>query len=173
MTEGTTISRKDALNELRKFGITGEQVYLIDLIPLIEIVWADGHAQSGEITILEDFVEKHVDNINKQAGCKVLELDQAKTFVKRFLVKRPSPEVMATLRRFVYPLRLRSADEKENQELKDSLLRACMDIASSSVVEYPYHFQERFCPDEKKCFFSILESLSKSEKEEVPSIAAL
>jgi hypothetical protein len=169
MTENNIISRRYALKELQKFGITGEQVYLIDVIPLIEIMWADGHTQPSEMSILEAYLEKHVDCVNKQAGCRVLELDQAKKFVNRFLAHRPSPEIMETLRGFVKPLRLSSADKKENQVLRDSILATCMDIASIAVVEYPYHFEERFCLDEKKCFFSICESLA--EEDEVPSHA--
>lgn len=166
MAEDKMISRQAALNELKRLGISGEQVYLIDFIPLLEVVWADGEAQPSEVTILEEFVENHVDNINKQAGCKVLELAQAKAFVNRFLVKRPDPEIMKTLRRFVKPLRLSSADQKENQQLKESLLCACMDIAASAVTEYPYGLHDRFCHEEKRCFFSILESLSESEAAE-------
>lgn len=169
MSENNTISRRAALKELRKFGITGEQVYMIDVIPLIEIMWADGHAQLSEISILEAYLEKHVDCVNKQAGCRVLDIHQAKTFVNRFLVNRPCSELMKTLRDFVKPLRLSSADNKENQVLRNSILSTCMDIASIAVVGYPYHFEERFCPDEKKCFFSICESLA--EKEDVPSLA--
>lgn len=169
MTEEKIISRQDALKELKRFGISGNDVYLIDFIPLLEIVWADGEAQPSEVAILEEFVEKHVDNINKQAGCKVVELDQAKAFVNRFLAKRPDPEIMKTLRQFVKPLRLSLGDKKENQQLKESLLCACMDIAASAVTEYPYGLHDRFCQEEKKCFFNILESLSTSEAEEQPA----
>jgi hypothetical protein len=166
MTEDKVVSRKDALADLKRFGITGEQVYMIDFIPLIEVMWADGQVQKGELAVLNEYIEKHVANVNQQAGCKVLNIEQAQTFVNRFLVNRPSPEIMKTLRRFVKPLRLASANEKDNQQLRDSLLCTCMDIASSAVTEYPYHFQERFSPAEKNCFFSILESLSASEQQE-------
>ena len=48
--------RETALAELRRFGIRGPNVYLIDLIPLIEMVWADGRAQPAELDHLETFV---------------------------------------------------------------------------------------------------------------------
>ena len=165
MVKDKIISRQDMLKELSRFGISGEQVYLIDFIPLLEILWADGEAQESEVIILKEFVEKHVDNINKQAGCKVLELEQAQAFVNRFLAERPDPEIMETLRHFVKPLRLSSANKEENQQLKESLLCACMDIAASAVTEYPYGLHDRFCQEEKRCFFSIMESLSESASE--------
>jgi len=48
---------------------------------------------------------------------------------------------------------------QKNNALRGSLLAACLDIASSSVIEYPYGLGERFNPAEKRCFFEILESL--------------
>jgi len=166
MTEEKVISRQAALAELKRFGITGEQVYLIDFIPLIEMLWADGQVQAGEVAILDDYIDKHVSCVNKQAGCKVLETGKAQEFVNRFLTNRPSPEIMQTLRGFVKPVRLSAADERDNQKLRESLLHTCMDIASSAVTEYPYQLQERFNPAEKRCFFRILESLSEPEPQE-------
>jgi len=40
------------------------------------------------------------------------------------------------------------------------LLAACLDIAASSVTQYPYGLHDRFAPEEKRCFFEILESVS-------------
>jgi hypothetical protein len=159
MKECTFISRKDALNALKAFGINGNQVYFIDFLPLIEMVWADGHAQESELVIVENHIKTHVDQVNTLAGCKVVSADDARTFINRFITERPDPELMKTLRQFVKPVRLTSADKKENDRLRSSLLDLCMDIASSSVTEYPYNWNERFHPDEKRCFFSILESL--------------
>ena len=158
------ISRRDALNVLRRFGITGEQIYFVDFFPLIEMIWADGQAQAGEIAVLEDYIEKHVKRINALAGCEVLRFQDAKAFADQFIEKRPDPEIMNTLRNLVKPLRLAAADDEENKQLRDSLLCTCMDIASSSVTEYPYDLHGRFSPEEKKCFFSILESLAEQEQ---------
>ncbi|WP_446011892.1 hypothetical protein [Candidatus Electrothrix sp.] len=70
---------------------------------------------------------------------------------------------MKTLRDFIKPVRMANAAREENEQLRSSLLRVCMDIASSSVTKYPYDFDERFNSDEKICFFGILESLSGCE----------
>ena len=161
MMEQAAVSRRDALNALKGYGITGEQVYLIDLIPLIEIMWADGQAQKGEVAALENYIEQHVERINRDAGCRVLSFQTAKAFAEQFIKERPSPDLMSTLREFVKPVRLSGADSENNEQLRSSLLSACMDIASSSVTHYPYNFEERFNPEEKACFFSILESLSE------------
>jgi hypothetical protein len=163
MTNEKAISLKDALNKLRKYGITGNDVYMVDFFPLIEMVWADGQAQAGEIDILDGYIEKHVNSINKLTGCKVLSPENARKFVKKFLEKKPDPEIMKTLRDLVKPIRLATADEEKNEKLRQSLLFLCMDIAAISTTVYPYESDERFDLDEKACFFSIWQSLSASD----------
>jgi hypothetical protein len=160
MTEKNDLLYEAAIEELESYGITGAQIYLIDLIPLIEMIWADGKAQGAEISLLADYLKKHVNHINNLAGYHALELEEAKAFVTKFLKNRPAPQLMATLRSFIAPIRLKSSDPAKCDELKESLLAACLDIASSSVTEYPYGLHERFTREEKRCFFEILQSFS-------------
>lgn len=160
MTDKREVLYEEAIEELGRFGISGAQVYLIDLIPLIEMIWADGKAQDAEVSILADFLKKHVKHINTMAGYEALSLDAAKAFVTKFLEKRPDPQLLATLRSFIAPVRLATSDPDKRERLKASLLAACLDIASSSVSDYPYGLHDRFNPDEKNCFFEILESFS-------------
>lgn len=150
----------DAIAELEGFGITGAQIYLIDLIPLIEMIWADGKAQDSEVSILADYLKAHVKHINQLAGYEALTPAEAKTFVKRFLKKRPDPQLLTTLRSLIAPVRLAGSDMQVREKLKASMLAACLDIASSSVTEYPFGLNDRFNKDEKRCFFEILKSLS-------------
>lgn len=159
MTENSHLMREEALKELSRYGITGAQIYLIDLIPLIEMIWADGKAQEGEIAILENYLQAHIKRINEMAGHEALNADVARGFVKHFLRNRPDPSLLKTLRSLITPVRLSSSDTEANTDLRESLLAACLDIASSSVREYPYGLGERFNPAEKRCFFEILESL--------------
>lgn len=160
MTEKRDLLYEEAIEELIRYDITGAQVYLIDLIPLIEMIWADGKAQDAEVSLLAEYLKMHVKHINDMAGYKALHLDEAKAFVTKFLKNRPDPQLLATLRSFIAPVRLKSSDPVKCAELKDSLLAACLDIASSSVIEYPYGLHERFTTEEKRCFFEILQSLS-------------
>jgi hypothetical protein len=159
MSDASEVTRKEALRRLKLHEIAGPQVYLIDIIPLIEMIWADGKAQESEIEILEDFLRKHVERINALADHEVLTLENARDFILRFLRRRPDPELLSTLRSLVAPVRLSTSDPERNAAIRDSLLAACLDIAASAVVEYPYGLGERFGPAEKRCFFEILESL--------------
>ena len=73
--------RQRAIDELEQHGIRGPNVYLIDIIPLIEMIWADGRVQEGELEILKDFLHAHVSRINRMAGYEVLTYEKARNFV--------------------------------------------------------------------------------------------
>ena len=159
MARKAPLTRTLAVAELRRFGIRGPLVYLIDLIPLIEMIWADGKAQECELDFFDGYLHKHVAHVNEMAGHTVLSLEDAQAFVERFLEERPDPELLRTLRTFVAPVRLSSSDVAQNEAVKASLLATCLDIAASAVTEYPFAPGERFNADEKRAFFEILTSL--------------
>ncbi|MCI5165414.1 MAG: hypothetical protein D3903_04830 [Candidatus Electrothrix sp. GM3_4] len=159
MKEGNELSHKDAVERLKRFGITGKKVYLIDLILLIEMMWADGEAQQGELDVLENYLKKHTDRVNKRTGCEVLRLQDARNFVKPYIDKRPSPESIKNLRELVKPISF-SCDSRMTEELKNELLHVIIDMGASSVTEYPYALDERFNAEEKQCLFNIMQALS-------------
>jgi hypothetical protein len=164
MLDQYQMTRQEALDRLRDFGIQGEDVYLIDLIPLVEMIWSDGQAQASEIGIFKDYLIKHVNNVNTIAGYKMLTIEKAERFLQRFLTGRPSEKLLQTLRSLIPPLRLSSSDDEANQALRESVLQGCLDIAASSVTAYPYEAMERFCSDEKKCWFEIFDTLNDRSK---------
>jgi hypothetical protein len=159
MTESKELSHKEAVERLKRFGITGEKVYLIDLILLIEMMWADGQAQEGEIEILENYLKKHIERVNSRAGCEVLRLQDARDFVKPYIDKRPSPESIKNLRELVRPISF-SSDSRVTEKFKDELLHVIIDMGASSVTEYPYGLDERFNTEEKQCLFNVMKALS-------------
>jgi Tfp pilus assembly protein PilN len=162
MLDQSTMTRQEALDRLRDFNIQGEEVYLIDLIPLIEMIWSDGQAQASEIGLFKDFLIQHMGRVNQMAGYKMLTLEVSERFVSRFLKERPSSQLLETLRSLIPPLRLSSSDDEANEDLRSSLLQGCLDIAASSVTQYPYESMERFCSSEKKCWFEIFETLHQT-----------
>lgn len=159
MNAKKVITRKDAVDELARHGIRGADLYLVDVIPLIEMVWADGHTQDGELDILNGFLREHVAHVNKIAGYAMLTFDHARKFVGAFIEERPDPALLRALRDLIPQARLSSSDEEHNARLRKSMLAACLDIAASSVTNYPYPLRERFNMSEKQCLFEILESM--------------
>jgi len=153
------LTRQDALRELARFGIRGTTVYLIDVLPIIEMMWADGRLQDGERALLEKFLRQHVDNINALAKMKVLGYEEGLAFAGRFLRDRPDPELMQVLRAMIPPVRLSSSDVWGARATRDRILFWCLDIGAACVTDYPYGDHDRFSADEKACFAEIVQTL--------------
>ncbi len=161
--EEQCMSREDALEELKSFGISGKNIYFIDIIPLIEMIWADGKVQYGEMIIFNDFLPKHVRHLNKLVGYEAFLMEDAQKFVSRFFKEKPGAELLKTLRNLATAVGIAGSNHDCAAILKESLLTACLDIAASSTVKYPYGLHDRFDPAEKICFFEILDSLEKKK----------
>lgn len=155
-------TRQEAVDRLRDFGIVDEEVYLVDVIPLLEMIWADGKDQAKEVALLDLFVSRHIARVNRLASHAVVSEERARAFTRRFLDKRPDPRLLAELRGLVAPVRLAGEGDAASSAFRDSMLAACLDIASSSVTQYPFAAEDRFNLAEKRCFFEILESLGRA-----------
>ena len=155
MTTNATISGREVLSILEGCGIRGTSVFLIDLIPLIEMIWADGKVQPSEIAILDRFLQQHVKKINMVWGDGVLDLNTARDFCARFLDKRPDPDFLCRLRRLIKPVhQLLFKDESLHNSI-DALLSVCSDIAENAMMEFPQAVQGMLNTAEKGCFLEI------------------
>jgi hypothetical protein len=92
------------------------------------------------------------------AGYRIISITDAIRFADRFLTSRPDPDHLRKIRQCIGPVRLSTREGNYAEKLAKRILSACMDIASSSVTEYPYKFQDRFSREEKLLFMDILET---------------
>jgi len=152
-------TRQDAVRELERHGIRGAHTYLIDVLPLIEMMWADGIVQGVERDLLDKFLHEHIDNLNALVGYNAVHYEDGASFVERFLVERPSAEMLDVLRKLIPPVRLSSSDVQRNSAQRRAIVRWCLDIGASCVTAYPYGDHDRFSEAEKACFEAIVASL--------------
>jgi len=61
-------TRQEAVEDLSMFGIEDPKTYLVDMIPLAEMIWADGEVQESEFAILDEYLHERVQQINEMAG---------------------------------------------------------------------------------------------------------
>ncbi len=149
----------DVLTDLAELGISGKYLYLAEVFPLIEMIWADGVNQENEIIIFNSALRQHVQRINAYAGFTVFRFDEAQEFISPFLEKQPSKEVFALLRKLYVHTLEQIHDVDRKKDIINSFLSFSLDIAASCVSEYPYKNDERFEMPEKMCFFSILSDI--------------
>jgi hypothetical protein len=84
-------TRQEAIEDLSMFGIKGPYIYLLDTIPLIEMIWADGEAHESELAILDEYLHKRVQQINEMAGYAAIDFQGAQAFAYRFIRQKPLP----------------------------------------------------------------------------------
>ena len=149
------LSFADAVEKLSHVGIQKKEIYLIDLVLLCEMAWADGSVQEGEREILFSHLNHHIDSINRLAGCRVLEHKEAKELIRSFLDNRPSKELLETIQEVIAPIRIDQINPANAERTCLDILNTCLDIASSSVTKYPYGLTERFTREEKDYYHKI------------------
>lgn len=149
------LSFADAVEKLSHVGINNREIYLIDIIILCEMAWADGSIQEGEREILFSYLNHHVDTINRLAGCKVLEHKEAKDLIRSFLDNRPGRDLLETIEEVIAPIRFDQINPANAEHTCLGILNSCLDIAACSVTKYPYGLTERFTKEEKEYYHRI------------------
>ncbi len=126
-----------------EFDLKAADYYLLDLIPLIEMMWMDGKNQEGELKILYQFVLEHLAYLDQVAGVQVISIAEANDFLDRFAHHKPPQRLLTALHKFV-------AQEKGVAESrKHEILEYCLDIAAACVTHYPYDIRDRIHDYEK------------------------
>ncbi len=155
----------EAVKKLSKFKITQHQIYFIDLVLLCEMAWADGKIQTAERKILFNYLSHHVESINRLAGCTIVEYREAKDFISDYLNERPGPMLLETIREVIAAVRIDNKEPSVAEKTRLDILNACLDIAASSVTEYPYGLKERFTSEEKEYYHKIEKILTGNRTE--------
>lgn len=155
------ITREDALTVLEtQYGIQGHEIYLLELIPLIEMVWADGRSKPPEAALVYEFALRRLAELDYEAdGLNVLTAGQVNAFVERFLSKQPSPTMLRELRQLAMPVIFDHSDPQVNNKRRRMILEYCLDIGAATVPRYPYDAHERFSPPEKALLLELVEAL--------------
>jgi hypothetical protein len=155
--------RAEGLKRLAHHGISGADAYLIDVIPIVDMMWADGKLQDVERRLLDQFLVEHVENLNRLAGTAVLSIERARTFVGRFLATRPDSALVRELIELIPPTRFSSTAATLHGIQRQRILDWCLDIAASSVADYPYGDHDRFNSAEKAAYDRILHALYRDQ----------
>lgn len=154
------LTREDACAMLEtEFGIAGTDIYLLPLIPLIEMAWADGEPQGAELTLLYEFSLHHVAELDREAGgLDVLSADQVNAFLARFIDTPPPAGQLKRIRTLALPVIFDHSDPVVNERRRSQLLSYCLDIGAAVVREYPYGLHERFSGPKKALMLDLVEA---------------
>lgn len=126
------MSRTDTLDHIvRTYRLDDTHVYLLELVPLLEMMWADGLNQPSEMRIIYSFAIEHAARLSKAAyGQEVISDKQINAFLDRFAHVRPPGGLLRDLRQIVWEL-LGDGAHGDNPTSQRSLLDVCIDIAAA------------------------------------------
>ena len=128
----------------KKFELKPSDYYFLDLIPLIEMIWADGENQPAELVLLYQFTIEHIAHLDRAAGIPLIMTEDANDFLERFAHQRPPQRLLVALNELVVGSYL-SADPDRSR----NILKYCMDIAAACTTQYPYALRGRIVESEK------------------------
>lgn len=144
-------------------------IYLVDVIPLVAMMWTDGHNQEPEIKLICDFIDEHRRRLREMAGgIEVIDDKTLRRFISRFVERRPDKGLLEALWELAHPLVLSHPDDDHNRAHAKRILNFCLDIAAACVVQYPYDDRARFLTAEKEALHALMATLHIPEDRQVP-----
>ncbi len=144
---------------LERYDLKPQHVYLLELVPLIEMMWVDGRNQSKEVSIIREVTEKHVAMLNGLVeGVTVVSNRDAKDFLNRFLHVRPPEGLITELR----DLTVDWMNQKDKvREKGDTIMGYCLDIAAACASTEK--FDDRIVEQEKLLLKELITALELSD----------
>ena len=141
----------------REFDLKPTDFYFLELIPLIEMIWADGHNQPAELSLLYKFTVEHMAHLDRASGITFATVEEANDFLDRFAHQRPSAQLLEKLRELaVHPAT--SSDPDRHQTIMDY----CLDIAAACTTRYPFGLQQRIIESEKELLNKLFSAFNRS-----------
>jgi hypothetical protein len=115
------IGNHDILQTLVKLNVRPETLAALSAVPLVEVVWADGHVDDKEKQVVLDFARAH----------GMAEGSVARELLERWLTHRPPTDLLAAWQHYVEAICERLSAE-ERLRLKDELLHHVREAAGAS-----------------------------------------
>jgi phenylpyruvate tautomerase PptA (4-oxalocrotonate tautomerase family) len=140
---------------LERYDLKPQHAYLLELIPLIEVMWVDGRNQRKEADIIHQITEKHVSELNRLVeGITVISNQDAQDFLNRFLHTRPSEGLLTELRELTV---VWLEDKAKIDDKGDTIMGYCLDIAAACASTNK--FDDRIVEQEKQLLKELAEAL--------------
>ncbi len=138
-----------------QFDLQEADFFFLDLIPVINMIWADGQNQQGELRLLYQFVIDHIAQMDQHINDLSISVEDANSFLDRFAHRRPNPHLLKALTELFH-------DHNHPSSKYEAIMEQCLDIAAACTTHYPYELRERVIEQEKQLIFSLFDQIQKS-----------
>jgi hypothetical protein len=119
--------KEEALHELADLGFKGRDVYLAELLPVVEMAWADGVVAPNERALLEAYCEALTDRLNRQAGFQFFSLTRTLLVLHRLMKRRLTPAQRLTALR---ALKTWAGTGSSGEEMRSGMLEWAEAVAA-------------------------------------------
>jgi len=156
------MDRQDVLCRLEhEFGLPRETIFFLHLVPLIEVLWADGKSQQTERVLVYEYAMSLQRAWAREAGTEVISDKALHDFFTRFLSKDDDAATLHGLRQLLLALPV-SPDSRPELSL-DTVLDYCIDIAACAVTHYPYGLHDRVNVAEKHIIKELVQQVAMAK----------
>jgi len=148
------MNQQESFEQLKNaFDLNEADFYFLDLIPLIEMIWADGINQEGELKLLYKFVIEHIAALDQKVHKYCISVADANSFLDRFAHKKPDTRLMKELMRIFLSTNCGVVQKHQ------TILEYCIDIAAACTTQYPFEMQQRIMQKEKQLLTKLFQEL--------------
>lgn len=158
---GTLCPEEIALLLERDCGLDRKYIYLLELIPLIEMMWADGKNQEAEIELVHRYALEHLARLEcAAAGQTVLSVAELNDFFDHPVHNRPDSGLLRKL----CALATSSAFGFHNSDLqtrtlgRQDVLDRCLQIAIANI-HGPAASRKQLVAEEKRLLLDLVAAL--------------
>jgi hypothetical protein len=145
---------------IKQYQLQANHLYLLELFPLIEMIWVDGDSQAAEVAILQRYAMQRLALLSTiNAGLLPISVDETNDFIDRFMNQQPSPQMLTDLRGLCLTRLQEHPDEAYRKAQADEIINYCLDIAAACAGHYPYEFDERIVASEKTLLKELIAAL--------------
>lgn len=129
---------KDGLSALfSQHDLPASLVYLAPVLPIVQVMWADGRNQMPERAKLHCIIENHCKALSELAGgIEIVSASDIELFDRTFIANRPDPQILTAFTGMasgVVAHRESRPDIQNSNSLfnSDQLFHACLEIAAT------------------------------------------
>jgi len=166
-TQGTR-SRAPLRRGLHSRGLPADWAELIAVVPLVEMVWADGRNQPDEVVLVERFLAQKMAELARESPPVTPDPAAVQRFLDDFVYRLADPEALRTLADLARRHLFASADGRTLQEIVDH----CLDVSAAATVgEAAEGPGARITPNERHLLYDYLKRLQNGRAAPAPSAA--
>ena len=143
---------------LQHYQLQPKHRYLLELVPLFKMIWADGINQPEEIAILQRYATDHLARLaERNAGVMPVSVAETNDFIERFTATEPSAQMLDELSQLCFQRLREHSDIEYSRRQAETLIDFCIDIAAACAAGYPFEFDERIIDQEKQSLRALMQ----------------